>query len=280
MRNSNPKVSVIMSVYNGEKYLEEAIKSILDQTFQDFEFLIVDDGSSDRTPLILDEYKRKDQRIRIIKNPENIGLTKSLNKAIKEAKGEYIARQDVDDISLPQRLEKQVYFMENNRKIALLGSAVGIIGEENDILRKKVQCPKNQLTKRLKKRNFFVHGSLMIRKNILERVGFYDEEMKMAQDYELSLRISKVAPIACINEICYLLRRHEKMLSHKKFFEQVYYTALAKKKYNRAKGIFGKVILLREFLYSFFIIYKIGLPFVWHSLSYAFNNCFYKRKSD
>jgi len=108
--HNKPKISVIMSVYNGEKYLGEAIDSVLGQTFTDFDFIIVNDGSTDGSPGIIQSYR--DERIRVINNEKNIGLTKSLNKAIKESGGEYIARQDADDISLPERFEEQVWFLE------------------------------------------------------------------------------------------------------------------------------------------------------------------------
>lgn len=117
--NISPKVSVVMSVYNGEKYLPETIDSILNQTFKDFEFIIINDGSTDKTAKILTSYD--DPRIRIF-NQENMGLTKSLNRAISLAKGEYIARMDADDISYPERLKKQVDYLNKNPDIGLVGS--------------------------------------------------------------------------------------------------------------------------------------------------------------
>ncbi len=115
-----PRVTVLMSVYNGEKYLREAIDSILNQTFKDFEFLIIDDGSTDSSADIIRSYT--DFRIRLIQNEKNIGLTRSLNKGLKLAKGEYIARMDVDDISLPIRFEKQVSFLDKYEDVKLVGS--------------------------------------------------------------------------------------------------------------------------------------------------------------
>ena len=123
----NPKVAVLMSVYNGEKYLREAINSILSQTFNDFEFLIINDGSTDGTADILKSYT--DSRIKIINNEKNIGLTKSLNKGLKIAKGEYIARQDADDISMPERLKEEVAFLEIHKDYAVVGTFVKILNE-------------------------------------------------------------------------------------------------------------------------------------------------------
>ena len=124
-----PKVSVVMCVHNGERYLYEALESVLNQTFEDFEFIIVDDASADNTPAILKEYAAQDGRIRLMRNAHNLGLTRSLNKALRLAKGEYIARQDADDISLPQRLEKQVEFLNSNSRTAVVGSWTEVIDE-------------------------------------------------------------------------------------------------------------------------------------------------------
>ena len=124
----NPIVTVLMSVYNGERYLNEAIDSILAQTFTDFEFLIIDDASTDSTPKILHSYD--DPRIRIVTNEENLGLTKSLNKGLALAQGEYIARMDADDISLPERLMMQLNFLIDNKTVPLVGSGAIMIDED------------------------------------------------------------------------------------------------------------------------------------------------------
>ena len=111
----NPRVTALMSVFNGDKYLSEALESILNQTFTNFEFLIINDGSNDRTEDILKSYD--DVRIRIINNDNNMGLAKSLNKGLRIARGEYIARMDADDISLPTRLARQVEFLDKNKHV-------------------------------------------------------------------------------------------------------------------------------------------------------------------
>ena len=131
-----PLVSVIMSVYNGEKYLVQAIDSILNQTYQNFEFIIIDDCSTDNSSHILQEYAQKDSRIKIIKKEKNIGIKgfiKNLNLGISIAKGKYIARMDADDISLPERFQKQVDFLENNPEITLVGAQLNLINEQNKI---------------------------------------------------------------------------------------------------------------------------------------------------
>ena len=130
-----PKVSVLMSVYNGEKYLREAVESILHQTFIDFEFIIIDDGSTDSTNEVIRSYR--DQRIKLLESEKNIGLTKFLNKGIKYSTGEYIGRADVDDVSLKKRFEYQVKYMDRNPEVGICGTQTKFIGQRNSI----TYCP-------------------------------------------------------------------------------------------------------------------------------------------
>lgn len=193
MKNNKFKISVIMSVFNEEKYLEESIKSILNQTYKDFEFIIVDDASFDKSSEILKNWARKDPRVKIITNEKNIGLTKSLNKAIKIAQGKYIARQDADDISLPQRLKKQIEFLENHLEIKILGTFSYAISQRGEILRKNTSSVFFQeVKKNLIKKTPFSHSSVMIEKETLNKVGLYNEKFRTSQDYELWFRILKI----------------------------------------------------------------------------------------
>ena len=177
-----------MSVYNGEKYLSEAIESILNQTFKDFEFLIINDGSTDSSREIILSYD--DYRIKLIENDNNIGLTKSLNKGVDIACGKYIARMDADDISMPERLEKQVDFMENHEDIAVCGSCATIING-NDIEYSSFINP--ETSSEIKVALFFfnpiAHPTAMIRKDVLNAIGNYDPYFEKTQDYNLWYRI-------------------------------------------------------------------------------------------
>lgn len=195
-----------MSVYNGERYLNEAIDSILGQTFTDFEFLIIDDASTDRTPEILRSYD--DPRIRVVTNEENLGLTKSLNKGLALARGEYIARMDADDVSLPERLDVQVEFMERNPEICVCGSWVEIIGHNAGGIWKyptdgnEIQC-----------RHLFecsiAHPSAVIKMESLNQNQLqYDITFKRSQDYDLWVRISALCPLANIGRILLKHRIH------------------------------------------------------------------------
>jgi len=189
------KVTVLMAVYNGEKYLRESIDSILNQTFTNFEFLIINDGSTDKTLEILKSYS--DLRIKIINNKENIGLIKSLNKGLKIAKGKYIARMDADDISEPERFEKQVEFLNTNPSIGVVGINSIVIDEEGNIVSKLARpISHNKIIAKILSENQMVHSSLMLRKNLLEKYGYYNEEAILVEDYELLLRLFTVTKLA------------------------------------------------------------------------------------
>lgn len=205
---SSPSVSVLMSVYNGETYLAEAIESILTQSFSDFEFIIINDGSTDRSSDILRKYADNDQRIIIIEH-NNIGLTKSLNTGIKKARGTYIARMDADDISEKRRFETQVNILKNHPEIGVIGTSAKIIDENGNVKRVCNQIePHNKIITKILSDNKFIHGSIMIRKSILDVAGPYNESYIYAQDYELILRLSNFCKIANTSQKLYRWREN------------------------------------------------------------------------
>jgi glycosyltransferase involved in cell wall biosynthesis len=222
----NPKISVIMSVCNGEEYLREAIESILNQSFNDFEFIIVNDGSNDNTLDIIKSYD--DKRIRIINNAQNIGLTKSLNKALKVAKSQYIARQDADDISLSNRFEQQVRYLDTHPEVMLLGTNVFLIDELGKIKEKRIILTKPNL-KNLSQLNHFNHGTTMFRKKVINSLGVYNELFKYCQDYELWIRITKKYEVSNLQNALYMLRHHNKSIGYKHIEESTLYDLLAKR---------------------------------------------------
>ena len=173
-------ISVVMSVYNDSGNLESSISSVLNQDFQDFEFLIMNDGSSDDTQNILNKFS-KDKRIKIFKNKKNLGLTKSLNLLLAESKGEYVARQDSDDLSISERFTKQLNYIENNN-LDLCGSRAIIKGSTRITPNRSYYLPLNVS---LKIKNPFIHGSLIFKKSVVEKVNNYDERFKYSQDYKL-----------------------------------------------------------------------------------------------
>ena len=178
-----PMVSVVMAVYNEELYLQQAIESILNQSLDDFEFVIVNDGSTDRSAEIIRSYN--DSRIRLL-NQENRGLTRSLNRGIKEARGGMIARMDADDISEPKRLEMQVEFLEANPDYVLVGTNVWIMTDDGEIIRKS-NYPVNDEGVRqvLLHTDYspFCHSSVMFRKDAAMKCGLYDERLATCQDW-------------------------------------------------------------------------------------------------
>ena len=206
MNKSNPKVSLLMCVYNGETHLREAVESILNQTFKDFESVIVDDGSTDSSWQILSEYSAKDSRIVLIQNEVNLGLEKSLNKGLAATKGEYFARQDADDVSLSNRLQLQVDFLDNHPEVGALGTAVELINEQgNTIGKNSLPTDRESLQSLLLFNNFMHHSTLMARSSLMQQLGGYDETMRYVEDYDLWWRLSCLSGLATLPNI--LLKR-------------------------------------------------------------------------
>lgn len=216
-----PKVTVLMSVYNeNNEFLKLSIDSILGQTFSDFEFLIYDDCTSKENKIILEEYKEKDKRIYVVANEKNCGLTYNLADGIKRAKGEYIARMDSDDISKPERLRKQVDYMDKHAEIALLSTKVDVIGKRKRAHR-KWNISHDYLKTYLLFNNNLSHPAAMMRKSFLERNELnYDVSIKKSQDYDLWVRIAQKGKISCLKEALVLYRIHENQISNDKSGEQ------------------------------------------------------------
>lgn len=186
-----PKISVVMSVYNGSNFLDKSIRAILDQTFQDFEFIIIDDASTDRTPDIIKQFAEKDPRIKSFRNQTNIGpagFIRNLNSGCRQAKGKYIARIDHDDISRKDRFQLQFDFLENNPDIFIVGAALRKVDENNGDLGLMVP-PENdeQIRKIMPKKISLYHPVIMFRKDFYE--DFYREKMRYCEDYDFYLRI-------------------------------------------------------------------------------------------
>ncbi|MBI2934930.1 MAG: glycosyltransferase [Chloroflexi bacterium] len=224
MTANNPKISVIMSAYNAAKYLREAIDSILRQTFGDFEFVIVNDGSADNSLDVIRSYP--DPRIVIIDNERNIGLTRSLNRALGAARGEFLARQDTDDISLPERFELQLDYLERHPEVGLLGASVYTIDEGGKLTGKKM-APANP--GKAFRHVPFAHGTAMMRKEVIDKLGGYCEWLKYAQDYELWSRIAKRYEVRSLTQPLYKLRYHRGSIWSRKVEEATLYAMLGRK---------------------------------------------------
>jgi len=197
---NDPRVSVVMAVYNAERYLNDAIRSILGQTYDDFEFIIIDDGSTDRSPAMLKSFAEGDRRLNVHRQP-NSGLIASLNKACGLAQGAYVARMDADDISLPRRFEKQVQYLDAHKEIGVLGTwiqDIGADGQPGPIW----PLPTNPTTIRwfFMFGNCLAHPSVMMRRELIQRLAYRAEAVHV-EDYDLWIRASSVTGVANIPEV-------------------------------------------------------------------------------
>lgn len=181
----DPEVTVLMACFNAERWLAEAIESVLSQTYATFEFIIIDDGSTDTTLGIVRRYEKVDSRIKVIAK-SNRGLADSLNIGISQARGQWIARMDADDWSYPERLERQVAFIREHPEVDVLGTGAELIGTDDEVWNVIFLPEKHsQIVKTAFKKTLFFHPSVMMKKSFLEEVGGYDDKLLRSQDFEL-----------------------------------------------------------------------------------------------
>ncbi len=206
----NPEISVITTVYNCEDFVEESIQSILNQTYKNFEYIIVNDGSTDNTTSILNKFAGKDDRIRVIDNPVNLGRVTSLNLALRSATGKFAAIQDADDVSLPDRLDFQLSFLTKNPDYVLVGSDVTVIDESGKVISNPVRPETDQEAKfSLIFRSTFANPSIMYLKKIIDENGiFYDEKFLHAEDFRIISQISRYGKVHNLKERLVLYRKH------------------------------------------------------------------------
>jgi len=205
-----PLITVLMPVYNGFKYLDEAMKSILNQTFSDFEFLIIDDGSTDQS---IDQIMLYDDpRIRLVENKNNLGQSETLNKGINLATGKYIARMDQDDISMPERLKNQFEFMENNLDIDVCGSWLQLMGKYDGIV--ELETDSERIKINLLTNQNLAHPSVMIRKSTLVKYQLnYDPTFIVGNDYDLWVRMFEYCSFANLPDPLLKFRMHDNQYS-------------------------------------------------------------------
>lgn len=207
---SVPRITVLMPVYNGERYLQQALESILSQTFSDFEFLIINDGSTDKSVEIIQSYR--DPRIRLLHNEVNLGLVATLNRGVETAKTEYIARMDCDDICLPQRLARQVEFMDHHRDVVLCGTAIKFFGLKGG--KKFYPLADAEIKAHMLFESPFAHPSVMFRSGLfLKEKLSYSETAKHAEDYDLWSRIPGKYRLANLRDVLVKYRVHGNQVS-------------------------------------------------------------------
>jgi GDP-L-fucose synthase len=211
---SNPKLSVVMPAYNAEKYLSGAIESILNQTFKDFEFIIIDDCSIDRTWEILQDYAKKDNRIFCLKNEENLGIAGNLNKCLEFCRGDFIARMDSDDWAYPDRFEKQLKFLESNPEVGIVGGSIEVTDSnlsEIKFIRKYFEDDV-KLKQHLFIQSPFAHPCIMFRKEVFEG-QFYNKILSPTEDYDIYFRIGRNYKFANLEDVLLKYRLHSEQSS-------------------------------------------------------------------
>jgi len=214
-----PKLTVLMPVYNAEKYLLSALKSISAQTFHDFEVLAIDDGSTDSSKAILEQYAESDERFKIVSMPRSSGVTKTLNHGLVMSRTEYVARMDADDISLPDRFKKQVDFLDSNPDVMLCGGAFLSMNTDMTqvIWTNNVETEPADIKKTLLDRCCIGHPTVMMRRSLIENIGLYseDQDCLAVEDYELWLRASVKFKLANLPNILLHYRGHDEQVGKK-----------------------------------------------------------------
>jgi glycosyltransferase involved in cell wall biosynthesis len=204
-----PKISVVMPTHNAERFLASAIESVLTQDYSDFEFIVVDDASTDATPMILQHYTNLDSRLRVLRNERNRGAPYSRNRGIMVCSGEYVATFDSDDLCMPDRLSTQVRRMQEHDEVGVIGSSIFLIDEINRVIGFRRYPTDDQLLRRnMFKFSPFAAPSTMIRKTTLLNAGLYDEELGGVEDIDLWFRIGRIAKFANCREVLLKYRLH------------------------------------------------------------------------
>ena len=217
-----PTVSVIMPVYNGAAYVAQAVESILAQTWRDYEFIIIDDGSTDRSRPLLEKFARQDARIRLTSRP-NTGIVGALNEALAQARGGLVARMDADDVSMPDRLARQVEFMRSHPEVVAAGARVrGIDPCGCELFRSEHKLEHAEIDAELLKGVGWaiVHPAAMMRREAVERIGRYRAEFQWVEDLDLFLRLGEIGKLANLPDELLYYRQHTESVNRTRAAEQ------------------------------------------------------------
>ena len=249
MNNANPKISVMMAVYNAERFLKDSIESILNQTFSDFEFIILDDHSTDNSYEIINEYAKRDNRILVLSNEKNLGIAESRTKSIKYAKGKYIAIADADDISVPTRLEKQLKYLEKHKECGVVGGFIQLFDSETGkiIGYRKYYEDDVRIRKRIFIYSPIAQPASMIRKEVFDYIGFYNPEYPPVEDLDIWFRLGTKYKFANIQEVLINYRVHRNSATIKNMQRVKNLTLQIRQKYINGYGysctFFDKIFL-------------------------------------
>lgn len=248
-------LSIVMSVYNGEKTVGKAIESMLNQTYANFEFVIINDCSKDKTLEILYDYQKKDSRIKVLNNEKNLGIAASLNKGIMESTGKWIVRMDDDDESFPDRLEKQIKFIQENPDVDIFGGKAifqDINGNEIiDFLPDWPQIDENKMEKQFYKISPLIHPTVCMKKQKIIDIGMYNKGFSGAEDYELWVRAwQSKSNIKNMNELLIRYTVNQSKRSFKRIWTKFYVKNFIIKQYNFPKKYYthNTVQLTRDIL--------------------------------
>lgn len=212
--NLTGKVTVLMPVYNSEENLLQSVNSILDQTYTDFKFLIINDGSTDNSAEII--HNINDERIVFLENEKNLGIVKTLNRGLNLIESDYIVRMDSDDTAYPDRLEKQIHFMDENPSVAVSGTAVKIYSEETTKTKKrKVKTKPSQIRSELFFNTSHLHPTVIMRNSIIQKEGYrYSQKYKHSEDYGLWQEISLKYDLANLPDVLLMYQDHESSITN------------------------------------------------------------------
>ena len=264
MKNA-PYVSILMPAYQAEKYIATAIESILNQTFQDFEFIIIDDKSTDRTWEIIEHYKDKDTRIKSLKNEKNLGIAANRNKLISLAQGKFIAWQDADDISCADRIAKQYAFLKDHSEVGIIGGYIQFFSESGTSGIRKYAANDNQLRKNIFRYSPVAQPAAMIRKKCFKEFGMYDLRYPPAEDIDMSFRIGQKYEFANLPQIVLRYREHLDSATYTKLRTMELNTLKIRKKFSSnpsySVSLFDLMYNIAQFI-SIFILppqFKIKL---------------------
>ncbi len=229
-------VSVLMPVYNCERYVAAAIESVLSQTVRDFELVVADDRSDDRTLSIVESYARKDSRIVAYRNPNNLGIAANRNALVKRAKYRYVAWQDGDDLSLPARLERQLRVMEGDERVAICGCHLQFFDENGDLGVRRYATNDAELRKTIFRYSPVAQPGAMIRRSVFDDVGGYDEALVGAEDLDMSFRIGSKYRFANVDEVLLRYRVHRQSITQRRIKQLEWDTIRVRRRYRRGHG--------------------------------------------
>lgn len=262
----NPKVSVIMPAYNAESYIREAIESILNQTFKDFELIVINDCSTDRTREIVKEFGSKDNRVKLVDNKKNLRIAKTLNAGLKVARGKYIARMDADDYSYPERIDKQVTLLDSNSQLSLISGNMDICDEDLNIkTRSHFPLKDTRIRNVLLQFNPMVSPAMMWRKEISDNVGGFNTDI-LTEDYMFIMDMSSKGQLENLDDSLLKYRVLNKSFTSTKMQEAHLSTILVALighfKYKYPLSFKTKMLILVRMLVAYFIP-----PTIWRFIS-------------